>query len=201
MSHDRGRCIDHPVIHCRARQKLVRCVHKAVDITFHQRFIRTKGDKIAQLLYRAFDHDRGKINRVMAVFVQNRLGAVFAIGVTHRFKISRDCRIIGMDGMVHTCVTMSVGPCANAHVFKKFIRRHEGRDDLHRRRAGFRISQFFPDFHGRSGRAFMGDHRMTGVGLVFDQHFPVAFVHIAKRGARDLQPACRGAIHHIVNRG
>ena len=45
----------------------------------------------------------------------------------------------------------------------------------------------------------MRDHRVAGVGLVLDQHFPVAIVHVAQHAAGDFQPADRRAIDHVVD--
>ena len=42
---------------------------------------------------------------------------------------------------------------------------------------------------------------MAGVGLVLDQHLPVAVVHVAQHAARDLQPPGGGAVHHVVDAG
>jgi len=42
---------------------------------------------------------------------------------------------------------------------------------------------------------------MAGVGLVVDQHLPVAAVHVAQHAARDFQAAFRRPVHHVVQRG
>ena len=45
----------------------------------------------------------------------------------------------------------------------------------------------------------MRHHRVAGVGLVLDQHLPIAVVHVAQHAARDLQPAGRRAVDHVVD--
>ena len=40
---------------------------------------------------------------------------------------------------------------------------------------------------------------MAGVGLVLDQHLPIAVVHVAQHAAGDLQPAGRRAVDHVVD--
>ena len=44
----------------------------------------------------------------------------------------------------------------------------------------------------------MGDHRMAGIGLVLDQHFPVAVVHVAQHAARHFQFPDGRAVDHVV---
>ncbi len=40
---------------------------------------------------------------------------------------------------------------------------------------------------------------MRGVGLVLDQHLPIAVVHVAEHAAGDLEPAGRRAVDHVVD--
>ena len=44
----------------------------------------------------------------------------------------------------------------------------------------------------------MGDHRMAGVGLVLDQHLPVAVVHVAQHAACHFELSDRRAVDHVV---
>ena len=116
----------------------------------------------------------------MPVLVEDCLGARLAVGGDHLFEIARDRRIVGMDRMMHAGMAVTVAPDANSHFLKKFVRRHERGIDLHRRRLFVAARKhLFPHLNRRSGGRFMGDHRMTGVGQILDQHFPVAIVHVA----------------------
>ena len=44
------------------------------------------------------------------------------------------------------------------------------------------------------------DHGMTGIGLVLDQHLPIATVQVAQRRALDHQLSLRRAVDHVVDR-
>ena len=39
---------------------------------------------------------------------------------------------------------------------------------------------------------------MAGVGLVLDQHLPIAIVHVAQHAAGDFEPAGGRAVDHVV---
>ena len=39
---------------------------------------------------------------------------------------------------------------------------------------------------------------MAGIGLVLDQHLPIAVVHVAQHAAGDLEPSSRRAVDHVV---
>ena len=84
-----------------------------------------------------------------------------------------------MDGMADAGMTMAIWPGADPHLFKEFIWRHEGRDDLHRGWPRFGIPKLFPDTHCGAGGTLMRHHRMASVRLILYKHFPVTFVHVA----------------------
>ena len=44
----------------------------------------------------------------------------------------------------------------------------------------------------------MRDHRVAGVGLVLDQHFPVAVVHVTQHAAGNFELPDRRAVDHVV---
>ena len=58
---------------------------------------------------------------VVAVLVEDILGARLAIDGAHRFEISGNGRIVGMNGMRHAGVAMAVWPGPDSHILKKFI--------------------------------------------------------------------------------
>ena len=122
MPHNRSGRVDHTIIHGRHRDQLIRCANKSIDPTFNQCFIRGKWYEIPDLLQGALGHDIGEIDGVVAIIIQNRFGLLLAIGITHRLKIPGDCIIVRMNGHIHARVAMPIGPGANAHAFKKFIR-------------------------------------------------------------------------------
>ena len=100
--------------------------------------------------------------------------------------------------MVHAGVAVTVRPDADAHVFEEIVGRHERRVDLDRHRflrAGRRV---LPHLDRGAGRGFVRHHRMAGIGLVLDQHLPIAIVHVAQHAAGDLEPASRRAVDHVV---
>ena len=45
----------------------------------------------------------------------------------------------------------------------------------------------------------MRHHRMAGVGLVLDQHLPVAGMHVADRRRLDCELPLRRAVDHVVD--
>ena len=94
---------------------------------------------------------------------------------------------------------MAVRPDPDAHVLEEIVGRHERRVDLDRHRllrAGRRV---LPHLDRGAGRGFVRHHRMAGVGLVLDQHLPIAVVHVAQHAAGDLEPSGRRAVHHVVD--
>ncbi len=56
-----------------------------------------------------------------------------------------------------------------------------------------------PDLDGGAGRTLMRHHRMAGVGLVLDQHLPIAGVHVADRRGLDGELPLRRAVDHVVD--
>ncbi len=45
---------------------------------------------------------------------------------------------------------------------------------------------------------FVRHHRVAGVGLVLDQHLPIAVVHVAQHAAGDFELSDRRAVDHVV---
>src|SRR5262249_19118368 len=74
----------------------------------------------------------------------------------------------------------------------------EGRDDLDRHRLLGARWRLLPDLDHSSGGRFMRNHGMAGVGLILDQHLPIAIVHIAQHATGDLELADWRAIDHVV---
>jgi hypothetical protein len=60
--------------------------------------------------------------------------------------------------------------------------------------------ELFPELDRGTGRALVRHHRMAGVGLVLDQHFPVALMHVSQRRPGNLEPAGGRAVDHVVER-
>ena len=47
----------------------------------------------------------------------------------------------------------------------------------------------------------MRDHRVTGIGLVLREHFPVASMHVPEHASGDLESTCWRPINHVVEGG
>ena len=121
-----------------------------------------------------------------------------AVGRDHLLEVAGHGRIVGVDGVRHAGVAMPVVPDADAHGLEELVGAHERRVDLDRHRllgAGGRV---LPHVDRGAGRRLVRDHGMAGVGLVLDQHLPIAVVHVAQHAARHLEPALRRAVDHVV---
>ena len=99
VADHRGRRVDQPVVHQRALEQHVRRVDQAERPGFHQRLV--GGDRLEQPdeLDRPFDHQVREIDGVVPVLVEDRLGALLAIGRDHLVEIAGHRRIVGVDRM------------------------------------------------------------------------------------------------------
>ena len=134
-------------------------------------------------------HDVGKIDRVVPVLSKDSLRFVDAINLGHFLVIVWNGGIIRMDGVVYAGVAMTVRPGSDAHLLEKLIGGHERGDNLHGHRLGRVLGglALLPDPDRGADGAFVGDHWVAGIGLVFDQHLPIAAMHEPERRSRDLQ--------------
>ena len=201
MTDNRRRGVDQPVVGERALEQRVRRVDEAEGPGFGERAVGRERLEQADRLDRSLDGEIGEVRRVVAVLVEDRLGARFAIGGDHFVEVIGYRRIAGMNRMVHAGVAMAVAPDADAHLLEEFVGRHERRINLDRGRLLVAAGRHpLPHLDRGAGRGFVSHHRMTGVGQILDQHLPVAIVHVAQHAAGDFQPPGRRAIHHIVDR-
>src|SRR5262245_52098179 len=103
-----------------------------------------------------------------------------------------------MDRVRYAGMAVAIVPDTDAHGLEKFVRAHEGRVDLNRHRLLGACRRVLPHLDRSAGRGLMRNHWMAGVGLVLDQHFPIAVVHVAQHAARDLELSDRRAVDHVV---
>ena len=66
--------------------------------------------------------------------------------------------------------------------------------------AARRAAVALPDRDGGARGTLVRHHRVAGVGLVLDQHLPIAAVAVAQRRALQHQPPLGRAVHHVVER-
>ena len=95
-------------------------------------------------------------------------------------------------------LAVAVRPHPDAEILVEFVGRSERRQQFDRR-VPVVAPGLLPHLDRRAGAAFVGDHRVAGVGLVLDQHFPVAAVHVAQRRPFQDQPALGRAVDHVVD--
>ncbi len=96
-------------------------------------------------------------------------------------------------------MAVAIFPDADAHVFEEFIGADERRKNLDGHGLLRARRSLLPHVGRGSRRGLMGDHRMARVGLVFDQHLPIAIMHVAQHAAGDFEPSGGRAIDHIVD--
>ncbi len=180
MPNHRCRGIDQAVVHQGALEQQIGRAHQAKGPRLDQGAIRRQGFEDAQRLDRPLDHDVGEINGIVAHLTQNLLRPLFAISRLHLVPIAGHRRISGVDGVGRAGVPMAIGPTADAHALEKLVRADEGRKQLDRHGLGRALGGRLPHLDRRAGRGFMRHHGVAGIGLVVDQHLPVAAVHVAQ---------------------
>ncbi|MCY1249098.1 hypothetical protein D9M72_626010 [compost metagenome] len=116
----------------------------------------------------------------MAHVAQDLLGSLFAVSGVHGFHIAGNRRIGGMDGVVNPRVAVAVFPDPDTHAFEELKRGNKGRELFDSHGRGSYFAGGFPHLHRGAGRGFMRHHGVAGVGLIVDQHLPVAAMHVAQ---------------------
>ena len=135
----------------------------------------------------------------MPVLVEDGLRAFFAMGRNHLFEIARHGRVIGMNGVMHAGVAMTIRPNTDTHILEKFVGRHERRVDFDRHGLFGSRRRLLPDLDRGASRGLMRDHRVGSVGLVLHQHLPIAIVHVAQHASGNFESPGRRTVDHVVD--